>query len=262
LNDYELVTILHPDIKDDDVSDTVERLNQFITGRGGEVREVDQWGRRRLAYPIARQMEGTYVVSHLVLQPANAAELEANLRISEDVLRHLLVRYSPAERAAALAAMQRRRPRPAFEEPGGTASATDMVAGQTQAPVPSAEPEAPPQAAAATIEVAATEDAAVLEAAAPAEPVVEPAGVADAAADMAAAQAPEPSAEPEAPPQAAAATEVAATEDAAVLEAATPAEAAAETVIEPTGIAETAADETAAQQEADPTSKEGPTAGA
>jgi small subunit ribosomal protein S6 len=111
LNDYELVTILHPDIKDEDVGDTVERLNQFITGRGGEVREVDQWGRRRLAYPIARQFEGSYVVSHLQMQPANAAELEANLRISEDVLRHLLVRYSPAERAAALAAMQRRRPR-------------------------------------------------------------------------------------------------------------------------------------------------------
>jgi small subunit ribosomal protein S6 len=117
VNDYELVTILNGEIKDDDVEETVGRIGQFITNRGGEVQNVDQWGRRRLAYPIGRQLEGTYVVTHLRMPPANAAELEANLRISEDVIRHLLVRYSPAEQAAAIAAAQRRlRPRPAQDE--------------------------------------------------------------------------------------------------------------------------------------------------
>ena len=116
MNDYELVTILNGEVKDEDVEDTVGRISQFITNRGGEVQNIDQWGRRRLAYPISRQFEGTYVVTHLRLPPANAAELEANLRISEDVLRHLLVRYSPAEQAAAIAAAQRRRPRPLSEE--------------------------------------------------------------------------------------------------------------------------------------------------
>jgi small subunit ribosomal protein S6 len=116
LNDYELVTILNPEIHDEDVNGTVERITQYITNRGGEIQNVDQWGRRRLAYPIGRQFEGTYVVTHLRLAPADAAELEANLRISEDVIRHLLVRYSPAEQAAAIAASQRRRPRPAAEE--------------------------------------------------------------------------------------------------------------------------------------------------
>lgn len=228
MNDYELVTILHPDIKDEDVTDTVDRLNQFITGRGGEVRDVDQWGRRRLAYPIARQMEGTYVVSHLLLQPANAAELEANLRISEDVLRHLLVRFSPAERAAALAAMQRRRPRPAFDEAGGTAPAADMAADQAQAAAPSGEPEAPPPALAATAatEAAVTVDTPVPEAAPPAETSVELDAPVEAAAEAVA----EPVTEPEVPVQA-------------------------------------AADETTAKQEADPRSEpnpseEGPTAGA
>jgi small subunit ribosomal protein S6 len=124
LNDYELVAILNPEIEDENVTETVDRLTQFVTSRGGEVQNVDQWGRRRLAYPIGRQMEGTYVVTHLRLQPASAAELEANLRISEDVLRHLLVRYSPAEQAAALAASQRRRPRPMNEEqPDGAPTA-------------------------------------------------------------------------------------------------------------------------------------------
>jgi small subunit ribosomal protein S6 len=139
LNDYELLTILNPDIKDEDVGGTVERLTQFIASRGGEVQDVDQWGRRRLAYPIARQMEGTYVVTHLRLRPASAAELEANLRISEDVLRHLLVRYSPAEQAAALAASQRRRPRPAAEEQQEGGAAPAAPAASAAAPV---EPEA------------------------------------------------------------------------------------------------------------------------
>jgi small subunit ribosomal protein S6 len=125
LNDYELVTILNGEIKDEDVEETVGRIGQFISNRGGEVQNIDQWGRRRLAYPIGRQLEGTYVVTHLRMPPANAAELEANLRISEDVIRHLLVRYSPAEQAAAIAAAQRRRPRPTAEgEPSEEAAET------------------------------------------------------------------------------------------------------------------------------------------
>ncbi|HZQ37927.1 MAG TPA: 30S ribosomal protein S6, partial [Dehalococcoidia bacterium] len=58
----------------------------------GEVTNVDRWGRRRLAYPIQRFTEGTYVVTELTLPAPSVAELDANLRISEDVIRHLIVR--------------------------------------------------------------------------------------------------------------------------------------------------------------------------
>jgi small subunit ribosomal protein S6 len=92
LHRYELVTILSPDLGEEDLPAALERINTFIVGRGGEVAEVDQWGRRRLAYPIRRFNEGTYVVTQLSLDATRAAELEANLRISEDVIRHLLVR--------------------------------------------------------------------------------------------------------------------------------------------------------------------------
>jgi small subunit ribosomal protein S6 len=92
LHQYELVTILNPQIGDDEVPAAVERITNFIASRGGEVGEVDQWGRRRLAYPIDRFNEGSYVVTQLSLDAPRAAELEANLRISEDVIRHLLVR--------------------------------------------------------------------------------------------------------------------------------------------------------------------------
>jgi len=92
LREYELVVILSPEVGDEEVPAAVEKISQFVTDRGGEVTEVNRWGRRKLAYPIRRHLEGSYVVSQLRLDPQTAAQLEANLRISEDVLRHLLVR--------------------------------------------------------------------------------------------------------------------------------------------------------------------------
>jgi small subunit ribosomal protein S6 len=183
LNDYELMTILNPEIKDEDVSDTVDKITQFITNRGGEIQNIDQWGRRRLAYPIDRASEGTYVVTHLKLPPANAAELEANLKISEDVIRHLLVRYSPAEQAAAIAAAQRRRPRP-IEEGGEEGRAPEPAAAEagasataeaaTSQPGDETATASPPEASAPSEPEAATAEATAAvettEAAAPAEP--------------------------------------------------------------------------------------------
>ena len=92
MREYELVVILSPEVGDEEVPAAVEKISQFVTDRGGEVTEVNRWGRRKLAYPIRRHLEGSYVVSQLRLDPQTAAQLEANLRISEDVLRHLLVR--------------------------------------------------------------------------------------------------------------------------------------------------------------------------
>src|SRR5690349_12786625 len=92
LHQYELVTILSPQLGEEELPAAVERINNFIVNRGGEVTNVDQWGRRRLAYPIQRFNEGNYFVTDLSLDATRAAELEANLRISEDVIRHLLVR--------------------------------------------------------------------------------------------------------------------------------------------------------------------------
>jgi len=60
--------------------------------RGGEVEDVNHWGRRKLAYPIQKQLEGNYVVTQLRLDPQQTKELEQRLMISEEVMRHLLVR--------------------------------------------------------------------------------------------------------------------------------------------------------------------------
>lgn len=92
LREYELVLILSPEIGDDEVSAGIERLQQGVTSRGGEVIAVNHWGRRRLAYPIKRHLEGNYVVSQIKLDPAQVPDFEASLRISEDVIRHLMVK--------------------------------------------------------------------------------------------------------------------------------------------------------------------------
>jgi len=92
LRDYEMVVILSPEIGDDVIGESLERLSQSVTSRGGEIVDVNHWGRRRLAYPIKRHIEGNYVVSQVKLDPETVPELESNLRISEEVIRHMIVR--------------------------------------------------------------------------------------------------------------------------------------------------------------------------
>jgi small subunit ribosomal protein S6 len=87
-----MVVILNPEIGDDVIGESLERLSQNVTNRGGEVVDVNHWGRRRLAYPIRRHLEGNYVVSQIKLDPSEVPGLEGNLRISEEVIRHLIVK--------------------------------------------------------------------------------------------------------------------------------------------------------------------------
>lgn len=90
---YELVVIISPQVAEEELPDAVERLvRRPIEGQGGVCQEVNVWGRRKLSYPISTHREGNYVATQLQLDPQKAKELEQGLRISEEVLRHLLVR--------------------------------------------------------------------------------------------------------------------------------------------------------------------------
>jgi len=92
LRDYELVLIVSPEIAEEGFEAILEKTSQFITGNGGVVSDVERWGKKRLAYPIDHFMEGSYVLTRFKLKPTSGKELKANLQISEDVLRHLLIR--------------------------------------------------------------------------------------------------------------------------------------------------------------------------
>ena len=91
LRDYELVLVFRPELVDETLDSTVDNVKRLITTKGGEITEVEVWGKRRLAYPINRFSEGVYVMFRCKMRPGVTRELEANLHISEEILRHLLV---------------------------------------------------------------------------------------------------------------------------------------------------------------------------
>ena len=92
LHDYELVLIISPELEEEKFSARIDNVSQLITGKGGVISEVEQWGKRKLAYPIRRSMEGNYVLIRLKLKPKLTKEFEASLQISEEILRHLLIK--------------------------------------------------------------------------------------------------------------------------------------------------------------------------
>jgi len=94
LRDYELVLIISPEVAGERYDTIIENISRFITEKGGVISEVERWGKKKLAYPIKSFVEGSYVLSRFKLKPTLSKELEANLRISEDIMRHLLVKLS------------------------------------------------------------------------------------------------------------------------------------------------------------------------
>jgi len=92
LRDYELVFIIKPDLEAEALEAAVSRVKQLITGKDGVIIGEEHWGKRRLAYPLKHFLEGDYVLTQFKIQPKWTKELETNLRISEEILRHLLVK--------------------------------------------------------------------------------------------------------------------------------------------------------------------------
>lgn len=92
MREYELMCVLNPDLDEGGLEAQNERLKTLITSRGGEVVDVQSWGRRRLAYPISRFRDGFYSVTRFTMSPEEADALERSLRLTESVIRHLIVR--------------------------------------------------------------------------------------------------------------------------------------------------------------------------
>ncbi|MBN2472331.1 MAG: 30S ribosomal protein S6 [Anaerolineae bacterium] len=90
---YELTFVVRSDIAEDAVSNTIANVQQWVTAEeGNEVLRVDQWGRRKLAYPINDQREGHYILLEVTLSSESIAELERSLKLSDEILRYLLIR--------------------------------------------------------------------------------------------------------------------------------------------------------------------------
>ena len=97
---YELMLVFRPDAPDDRITAIIDRVTRQITTDGGQIVKVAPWGRRRLAYAIDRHREGAYHIVVFEAPTTAIAELERGIMITEEVLRHLVVRQERPARAS------------------------------------------------------------------------------------------------------------------------------------------------------------------
>lgn len=132
--DYEIGFILNPEVNEEQTRAILERIEQIVANYDGQVFKVNQWGRRRLAYPIDHHRDGYYVFIDTILTPETIAELDRTLKVSEEVLRHLIKRRDPKavqkEREARAAAAAAPAAAPEVEAEATSQEETPAPAGE------------------------------------------------------------------------------------------------------------------------------------
>ena len=93
---YEIVFIVHPD-QSEQVPTMVERYRSLVTGKGGKIHRLEDWGRRQLAYPINKIYKAHYVCMNVEIDRDTLIEIETAFKFNDAVLRHLTVQKSGAE---------------------------------------------------------------------------------------------------------------------------------------------------------------------
>ncbi len=92
MNKYELCVVISSRLEDEDRAAALERVKEYIARVGGTVTDVDDWGKKRLAYPIQKMDEAFYYFIHFEAEAEVPAELEEAVRIMEPVIRYLIVK--------------------------------------------------------------------------------------------------------------------------------------------------------------------------
>lgn len=87
---YELMLLLRPDLDDEKLQASVEKVTRAIVNAGGSLSKVSPWGKRRLAYDIGHHREASYFLIHFDIEPSQVREIERGMLISEEILRHLV----------------------------------------------------------------------------------------------------------------------------------------------------------------------------
>ncbi len=144
---YELMTIVAPDVSEEELTGVLNQVVSYVTNAGGTLIDMTRespWGRRRLAYPIRHGgrdvRDGFYTLYHFRIDPSRVIEVERDLKLNERVIRYLLVTYTPkategvAEAAPAAEAVA---PSP---EPGAESAAEPAAQAETAAEVATEEP--------------------------------------------------------------------------------------------------------------------------
>ena len=92
MNKYELAVVVNAKIEDDVRTATIEKVKEYVARYGGTITNVDEWGKKRLAYEIQKMREGFYYFIQFEADATAPAEIERHVRIMENVIRYLCVR--------------------------------------------------------------------------------------------------------------------------------------------------------------------------
>ena len=111
-NNYEVVFITRPDAVDDVVKGIIQKVRDTVDGLNGQVVKIEEWGKRRMAYPIGKYADGHYVCANISSSPAASKEVERILRLNEDVIRYLTIKKIETK-----AAKKSKEKKPAPAEP-------------------------------------------------------------------------------------------------------------------------------------------------
>ena len=91
---YESVVVLDSSLGDQEIEQQIEKLSQMVSEGEGEIKEIQRWGRRKIAYEIRGKSEGFFAMFRFVAKPAHIQVLERSCRMNESILRHLFLKAS------------------------------------------------------------------------------------------------------------------------------------------------------------------------
>ncbi|MDD3220473.1 MAG: 30S ribosomal protein S6 [Lachnospiraceae bacterium] len=92
MNKYELALVVNAKIEEEERTAVVEKAKEYVARYGGNISEVEEWGKKRLAYEIQKMREGFYYFIQFEAEPTAPAEIERHVRIMDNVLRYLVIR--------------------------------------------------------------------------------------------------------------------------------------------------------------------------
>ena len=93
MNKYELALVVNAKIEDEERAATVEKAKELVTRFGGTITNVDEWGKKKLAYEVQKMKEGFYYFIQFDADASVPAEIESRVRIMDNVIRYLCVRH-------------------------------------------------------------------------------------------------------------------------------------------------------------------------
>ena len=92
MNKYECLYVIDAELSDEEIRASIEKFSGIVADNGGEIEKIDEWGKRRLAYPINYKTEGYYVLMLFAANGDVPAELQRNMRNDEHIMRYVVER--------------------------------------------------------------------------------------------------------------------------------------------------------------------------